>query len=817
MNLLKRIISVGLSASVLAGVFVPAAVSASAKDTSSVIYDFNGDKVSDEKDVEDIISFNKKTYAPILQEMLYGGLKSTDFDTSKADGIPRYFLTNIDECTTPRLQKPIGDCWAQASIGMLESSALKAKHRLKNPSGEIDSRAFSEPVLSGLSNEVLYSPRATAWFLGEPLSQKETSTQVGEGTDYPDNGIDRFVDGGMNALCETLFTAWRSVFDESQFPHFPNGWDATLKNLNSNKDWFLPDNLSGKSFSKAPRVTDCLYLPSASEFTFTENKERVWKKCDTKARSIIKQALIDYGAVQMSSDSADEKFSAMYSDKEKSLAGHTLLIVGWDDNYPKDNYKGKSKTPPTEDGAWLVKNTFGSYDYMKSAFRNWDIDREGIYGMTYEETQAFLKEKNTTLEEQLKSNPLAQNKYAYETGIRDENDRGTGFYWVYYCDKTVCAHAVYNVDIPDDGYDYDNNYQYDYSVSYDDIRLSLRTADKDTLVSNVFTSKGDEKLKAFSAYTNATDSVVKTWIYLLDGSESNPTEGELVYSTEDKVKFAGFHTIRLNKEIDLAKGQKFAVVQNIRSYDKSTDAEVSFLNLETIIDNSKVFVSPVKNTVICNDGETFVRLDGSWTTPKELDKNLEIASIVNFGNAKIKAFTVNSSEQPTEEATDYPTTPLPTQAEYVPPTETTEPAETAPSTAVEPSTTVTEPSTAATEPIATESQPTTSATEPSEKKANPVSVTVKSKTVKAKALRKKAQKVNAVTVKNAQGKVAFKLSSVPKKLKKLVKISSKGVITINKWKKAKKGSFNIKIKITAKGNSEYKSRTVTKTVKIKIK
>ena len=113
-------------------------------------------------------------------------------------------------------------------------------------------------------------------------------------------------------------------------------------------------------------------------------------------------------------------------------------------------------------------------------------------------------------------------------------------------------------------------------------------------------------------------------------------------------------------------------------------------------------------------------------------------------------------------------------------------------------------------------------TEPTEKKstmkkANPIKVTAKKKTVSAKKLKKKAQKVKPLTIKKAKGKVTCTLKSVPKKLKKLTKVNSKGVITIKRWKKAKKGTYKIKVKISAKGNKNYKSKTITKTVKIKIK
>ena len=101
-----------------------------------------------------------------------------------------------------------------------------------------------------------------------------------------------------------------------------------------------------------------------------------------------------------------------------------------------------------------------------------------------------------------------------------------------------------------------------------------------------------------------------------------------------------------------------------------------------------------------------------------------------------------------------------------------------------------------------------------------MTVKAKAKNIKASALRKKTQKLkNVFTVKSAQGSLAFKLvkSGITKKIRKLVKINSKGVITIKKWKKAKKGTYKIKVKITASGNAKYNSKTITKTVTIRVK
>lgn len=91
--------------------------------------------------------------------------------------------------------------------------------------------------------------------------------------------------------------------------------------------------------------------------------------------------------------------------------------------------------------------------------------------------------------------------------------------------------------------------------------------------------------------------------------------------------------------------------------------------------------------------------------------------------------------------------------------------------------------------------------------------------VKAKKLKNKAQKVASIKVENAKGKVSYKIvkKGTNKKIYKKIKISSNGVIKIKKAKKIKKGTYKIKVKVSVAGNSNYSKKTVTKTLKIKIK
>ena len=144
----------------------------------------------------------------------------------------------------------------------------------------------------------------------------------------------------------------------------------------------------------------------------------------------------------------------------------------------------------------------------------------------------------------------------------------------------------------------------------------------------------------------------------------------------------------------------------------------------------------------------------------------------------------------------------------------TEPSDTMPAptepTGTEPA--VTEP--AATEPAAVKPTEPKKEVEPAAKKANKMKVTVKSKTVKVKKLKKGKVTVKAITVKNNNGAVTFK--KVAKKSAKCLSINKKtGKITVKKG--TKKGTYKINVKITAKGDKNYNSKTLTKTIKIKVK
>lgn len=106
------------------------------------------------------------------------------------------------------------------------------------------------------------------------------------------------------------------------------------------------------------------------------------------------------------------------------------------------------------------------------------------------------------------------------------------------------------------------------------------------------------------------------------------------------------------------------------------------------------------------------------------------------------------------------------------------------------------------------------------KKANPLTLAAANKTVKAKKLKSKKQTVKPLTIKNAKGKVSVKIISVKLRKKKIsakkFKLTGNGKLTVKKGN-YKTGTYSLKVKVSAKGNSEYKSLSKTVTVKLKVK
>ena len=189
-----------------------------------------------------------------------------------------------------------------------------------------------------------------------------------------------------------------------------------------------------------------------------------------------------------------------------------------------------------------------------------------------------------------------------------------------------------------------------------------------------------------------------------------------------------------------------------------------------------------------------------------LHLNLKASSDAISTSSWSYAGTVTSDGRADEEAPPVPgedTTPEPTVSWEPLPTET--PIETATPTFA--------PKPTATPTVTPTASPENKTTSPSSFVAFKTQTikTTKIKTIKVKTLKKKSVKVNLKAKADGNSKLTYKVTKYPKGMKKYIKVNKIGVVTFKK--KAKKGTY--KIRITAAASGKYKK--TTKVISIKVK
>lgn len=92
----------------------------------------------------------------------------------------------------------------------------------------------------------------------------------------------------------------------------------------------------------------------------------------------IKYAILEHGGV---ATSLYMDYSSTYYNSDTNAyctpytnTNHAVMLVGWDDNFPKENFN--SSCMPSSNGAWLVRNSWGSEGYGKY----------GYFWLSYEDT-----------------------------------------------------------------------------------------------------------------------------------------------------------------------------------------------------------------------------------------------------------------------------------------------------------------------------------------------------------------------------------------------------------------------------------------------
>ncbi|MCQ2524275.1 MAG: hypothetical protein MJ123_08030 [Lachnospiraceae bacterium] len=260
-----------------------------------------------------------------------------------------------------RDQGSYGTCWAHAAVACLEIDLIK------------NHKASSSINLSELqlANQAYFH------------SGKDPVGYLGKDNYYITNfskGI-----GGNDTLAANALSMRAGLMDESKYSElaYSNMYNYSFKKLPSkycyNNQYAVLDNFYTM---KNPTKDD------------------------------IKSAIEKYGAVKVSyyhdfGSASNGKKGAYNNAYGYTSSNHAVCIVGWDDNYSRDNFNHK----PSKNGAWIVKNSWGTYTldqgFMYMSYEESSAQRFSVY-------DANLASKDYKKIYQYDSVPYTFSNYAYD-------------------------------------------------------------------------------------------------------------------------------------------------------------------------------------------------------------------------------------------------------------------------------------------------------------------------------------------------------------------------------------------------------------------
>ena len=332
--------------------------------------------------------------------------------------------------------------------------------------------------------------------------------------------------GGASGETEKLYLTQEQIDEREQAGQTVTrlNWAGNYEDANGKKvytDWSVDDSLWNASLMNLENGNT---LPNT---TILKNGE--YDHTDLAAVAAIKKEICERGRAVACAFTAFDGYynedTASYYNSDANDANHAVCIVGFDDNYPKTNFNdGKDYIPP-ENGAWLVRNSWGA--------QSEDFPNNGDWGIV-------------------------------------EDGEHTGYFWLSYYDRSASYFESFDFDLESYG-DTTEYYidQYDYLLGE---KTVVNSYDTPVSSANVFTAKGDMALRTLGCTTFRPNTTVNYQVYLLDDEAASPTDAEhakLVYSLTDVYEYGGYHRATLAEDdwVAMRAGQRYAVVTTQRCAD----------------------------------------------------------------------------------------------------------------------------------------------------------------------------------------------------------------------------------------------------------
>ena len=284
---------------------------------------------------------------------------------------------------------------------------------------------------------------------------------------------------------------------------------------------------------------------------------------------------------------------------EELPVNHSVCVVGWDDGFPKELFL-EGHEPP-EDGAWLVRNSWGE---------GWGMG--GYFYLSYYDKTITLAQSFEFLTES-------------ELFPTTTNDKG--------------ENELY---IPEYEYCLENDF-----MGADQYNSTLFTGH--VLEGNVFDVDEAMDMYSVSVLTGELNTEVNVDIYRLNDNPKNPTDGELVGSVSDDFTYSGYHRILLPEKIRFDEGEKAGIVvsQSVMTNngEKSAIVVTSSLGWNVTHDENDE-PKPGCNYFqlgIVNPGESYVSYeDGKWYDWSDeiimFNEETEYCCYLAYDNIPIKAY-----------------------------------------------------------------------------------------------------------------------------------------------------------------------------------
>lgn len=206
---------------------------------------------------------------------------------------------------------------------------------------------------------------------------------------------------GTTSIALQYLTNWNSPICSTDI----FTWNSNV----SNEDY--PDSITETDYNFI--YHNFLYLED-NDYAFS-NCESVVNLTDTKFiskdKNTVKRAIRDYAAVHAEifmdksfiakNGTEQSYYSDFSSTSDEKYINHAVTIVGWDDDYPKENFKSSNR--PENNGAWLVRNSW----------KKGDVD-PGYIWVSYEEQSFMVNTNNFGVITGLKKSTDSEHMLSYD-------------------------------------------------------------------------------------------------------------------------------------------------------------------------------------------------------------------------------------------------------------------------------------------------------------------------------------------------------------------------------------------------------------------